>query len=442
VIGDEAWKLPVLAFFGIVGLFLGGWRPRAGVYALIALSPTQFVFFPVETFFLSPADMLVAGALAGFAVRTVLGAPMARRALLSHRWLIVMVLGYVAGSWVLGEGSRTLVRVPLAMAPSLLMCAHLTTERSIRTAQACVIWAGAADAAYGAALHALGVPYQEGRLGALAGPNFDAALILEAATVAWASWVSTPRLVGAAVLTLFGIATLSRGGIIAFVVALAVSVAPVLRLRARWLLLGGVVVVSTLAIATDTGPEMIETRMRQLTPEGAGSHSSVEIREAVAHEAWRAFLAQPFTGIGFGRFTSYSAQDPEIAAISGNQGSPTHNTPLEILAEGGVLASVPFGLYCWGMVRLARQAFGRVWQLRDRCAAASLGSFVLVAVSSLFANTLLLYYTWIACGLLMAYASVPHGEMEPLENADPRSLPTGKDFGAPAQVREPGTEQR
>ena len=414
MIAADAWKIPVLAFFGIVGLLLAGWKPRAGVYVLIALSPAQFVFFPVGSFFLSPADMLVSAGALGFAVRALVVSPTAWGALWGHRWLIGMVLGYVVGSLILGIGPRTLVRIPLAMAPSLLILAYLTTERSIRAAQVCLIVAGALDAVYGAAALAFGVPSAARRFAALAGSNFDATIILLAATAAWALWAGVHRLAGAAVLTVLGMATLSRGGMLAFIGALSVAVAPVLRRRARWLLAGAVLVLSAIAFSTDIGPEIIEARLEQ-------SPTSLTLRELVVRAALQAFLAQPVTGTGFGGFFLYSAEDPEIAARSGNEGTYTHNTPLEILSEGGLLAFVPFGLYCWGIMRPARRMLDRAWRLRDRVAAASLGLFVEAVVASQFANTLLLYYTWIACGILMAHGRVSEAAVSSVEPAPERA---------------------
>src|SRR5689334_3150377 len=72
-------------------------RPRVGLYAILALTPTQFIFIPVSNFFLSPEDVLVMAGAAGLAVRLAQGNPRTLDALRLHVFLGVMVASYLIG---------------------------------------------------------------------------------------------------------------------------------------------------------------------------------------------------------------------------------------------------------------------------------------------------------------------------------------------------------
>ena len=72
---ETAFIVACLAVLAAGGAAALGWvaflRPRVGLYAILALAPTQFVFIPVGTFFLSPADVIVIACAAGIAAAMV-----------------------------------------------------------------------------------------------------------------------------------------------------------------------------------------------------------------------------------------------------------------------------------------------------------------------------------------------------------------------------------
>src|SRR5918999_1469274 len=87
-----------LAFIAVVWLMVIALsHPRKLLYLAIALCPTQFLFFPVSTFFLSPADVLVAGSSAGLLVRLAALQTAPWRALFKHRFLVLMICSYAIG---------------------------------------------------------------------------------------------------------------------------------------------------------------------------------------------------------------------------------------------------------------------------------------------------------------------------------------------------------
>jgi len=70
-------------------------RPRLVLYLIFILVSTQFIFFPVSTFFISPADVLVLVSVTGLAVRLLAGKRHTWTALGQHRYLGLMVLAYL-----------------------------------------------------------------------------------------------------------------------------------------------------------------------------------------------------------------------------------------------------------------------------------------------------------------------------------------------------------
>src|SRR5262245_18301116 len=97
-------------------------RPRLLTYAIFAIAPTQFLFIPVSDFFISPADVVVMALGAGFLARLAAHERCTRLSLWEHRYLLLMVVAYLVGFAVLGVFSRTLVRVLMAIVPSLVAC--------------------------------------------------------------------------------------------------------------------------------------------------------------------------------------------------------------------------------------------------------------------------------------------------------------------------------
>src|SRR3954454_16219712 len=102
--------------------FLSIGEPRLLLYLILPLAPTQFLFVPVSDFFLSPADVLVVGALTGFVSRLAAVERPTWRALRPHRFILLVVLSFIVGFLALGVFSRTLVRLPLGSSVSILAC--------------------------------------------------------------------------------------------------------------------------------------------------------------------------------------------------------------------------------------------------------------------------------------------------------------------------------
>src|SRR5215469_11340612 len=153
-------------------------RPRLVLYAIFALSPTQFIFIPVSTFFISPADVLVLVAGMAFAARLGAGSRAARISIWKHRYLFLMICAYLVGFLVLDIFSRTLVRVPMAIVPSVLAYEVLRTRSHLARAATALVCAGVLDAAYGLGFYVLGAPLYPGRFSGMSGVNFSAIVIL------------------------------------------------------------------------------------------------------------------------------------------------------------------------------------------------------------------------------------------------------------------------
>ena len=383
-------------------LYLSVAWPRAILYVILAALPTQFIFFPVGNFFLSPADILVVIGALGLGLRLGAGDTASWQTVWRHRWLLAMIGGYLLGSLALGDPSRTLVRVLLGIVPSLLAYTYLRTARSVRMALLCVMIAGAGDAIYGLINRLAGFEIPGGRFTAIAGVNFDAMVTLSAAAIGWALWAKIRKLMGAAVLTASGVATLSRGGLIAFAAALGSAVFPVMRPKAKTALLATAIAVALIAVNVPFVQERVRARLEERTLDIEGAKTSTEIRLMVSRAALRGFLDRPVTGLGFGAFLDYSTSDREIAHASYGEGVVTHNTPLEILVEGGVLASAPFLIFSVGLFGVALTLLRRARRRRDRLAAAAVAPLVIVGLSAMLANILLHYFAWAIVGIALA----------------------------------------
>lgn len=98
----------------------------------------------------------------------------------------------------------------------------------------------------------------------------------------------------------------------------------------------------------------------------------------------------------------YTTTDPGIRRSTFGVGYPTHNTYLEVLAEGGLLAFVPFVLHFVLIAAPWRRALPLLLTDRNVVAAAVLSAFIVVTVTAWAVNLLVVYFFWSVCGLTLA----------------------------------------
>ena len=382
-------------------------RPRLGLYAMLALAPTQFIFIPVSNFFVSPADVLALAGAAGLAFRLSRGRARTIHAAGLHVWLAVMIGAYLVGFLVLDHISRTLIRVPLAIVPSVLACELLRDRRDFTRAIGALMAAGFVDALYGVYLTASGQPAHPTRFSGMMGVNFSAIVIIAGAAMGFA-WLSRTRaplmLVLPGALGLFGLATLSKMGIIALVVTWFGIVTRVATRTNRRLLISAAVVLVAAAAAQDSIRERVLARARPEMQLDGVHRTSTDVRLLILRSAWAGLADQPFVGVGYFNFEAYSRRDPEIHRSTGGAGYGTHNTYLEILVEGGLLAFVPFLLHFVSSAGRFAHAWRAAMYGRDVTAAASLAGFLVVLTAAGVANVLLHFVFWSVCGVALAYA--------------------------------------
>jgi O-antigen ligase len=139
--------------------------------------------------------------------------------------------------------------------------------------------------------------------------------------------------------------------------------------------------------------------------------TSTDVRILILRSAWAALGDAPFVGIGYYNFEPYSRNDPEIRASTDGLGYGTHNTYLEILVEGGLLAFVPFLLHFLNYARYFGLAWNAIVRRRDSLVAAALAGFIVVLISASVANVLLHYLFWSTCGVALAALQVLRREM-------------------------------
>jgi hypothetical protein len=410
---DVAELLPLAAVGGVWACAVALARPRLLLYAIFALLPTQFLFVPVATFFVSPADVLVCASALGLLARLAVAAPEAWRAVYQHRWLLAMIGAYLVGFVVLDVFSRTVVRLPAAVLLSLLAAELLRTRRHVGRAAAAVVIAGTLDAAYGLYFIARGTPLHPTRFEGMSDVNYAAMLITTAAAIALAQLVRTP---GAGMLarpaSLGGIAaaTLSQMGAVAFVGAwLAILRRVVSRANKQRILIAGVVVAVVALAAPPIRGRLLARIAPQVETDGV-ARTSAEVRWMVHALGWRAFLDSPAVGLGYFQFQAYSNTNPQIQQSTYGVGYPTHDSYLEVLAEGGLLAFVCFLLH-WAQFLARWPAAVRVAAAeRDPALAAALVGLPIMLVCAAFANVLMVYSFWAVCGLALAAMNVVRRE--------------------------------
>jgi O-antigen ligase/polysaccharide polymerase Wzy-like membrane protein len=400
----------LLAIAGAIALlWLARTRPRQLLYLSLALLPTQFVFLHAFDFFVSPADVLVLASFAGLLWRLAAGKRSAWTALWRHRYLGVMLFTYLIGFVVLGVFSRTLVRPAMAILPSVLACELLRSRTDLIRAAGAIIAGGVLDAAYGLAYYASGTWLHPSRFSGIGGANFSAMVITSAAVMGCAVVARTSRparLMGPGILTGLGLATLSQMGALALVLAwltvLRLVVTPANKVR----LVTAFAVVAALALSQPAVRDrLLDRNQREMQLDGL-SRNSADVRLMVLRMVSKGISESPLFGVGYAQFQAFSATDPEIYASTGGTGYGTHNSYLEVLVEGGVLAFVPFLLHFVQFTRPLKLAFRALLDRQDVVVAACVAGLPVAIVCAALANMLLFYNFWAACGLALACGHV------------------------------------
>jgi O-antigen ligase len=406
---ETAFIVACLAVLAAGGAAALGWvaflRPRVGLYAILALAPTQFVFIPVSTFFLSPADVIVIACAAGLCVRVLAGDANARAAVRIHLLLLLVVAAYLAGFVVLNDFSRTLVRVPMAIIPSVLACELLWTRRHFVWAISALVGAAVLDAGYGLAFVAVGHPLHPTRFSGMMGVNFSAMVILTGAALAFGLVARSRqplKLLLPGLLAVMAAATLSKTGFLALFLAGGLVLWTVATRENRRRVFVAAALILVTVVAHDGLREGLIARTRSQMEQDGVERTSGDIRVRLTEIAGRAFQQHPLTGLGFSNFQPYTTTDAEIRHSTFGVGYPTHNTYLEVLAEGGLLAFVPFLLHFALIAAHWKPALPVLLAERNVILAAVLSGFVVVTVTAWAVNLLLLYVFWSVCGLALA----------------------------------------
>ena len=393
--------LTAAAIAGIAAL--ASLRPRTCLYILLAILPTQFLFVPVSTFFISPADVMVVGSGLAFAIRLLRRRPDAIRSARQHVWAGAMILGYVLGGLLSGHFSRTVVRIGLSVVPSVLI-GELVRERThFARASTALVISAALDAGFAFWLYANGVPLYPDRFSGVAGPNFSAIFLTVGATIALTRLAQSPP---ARVLALPGalgalaLATLSKMAALGLAVG-GLMALPLVTRRNRVVLAAAAAILVAGALSTGTVRDRIRARFEPAMQNDGIRRTSTELRWSMMEAAMRGFAEHPLTGLGYGRFQQYSLTHPEILGATAGRGFGTHNTYLEVLVEGGLLAFVPFVLH-FGFLRRALALYRAAVSSGDTVGAAAVAGLPAMLLCAALINMLLHYSLWAVIGIALA----------------------------------------
>jgi O-antigen ligase len=403
--------LPAAAVLAIAAL--SSLRPRPALYIALAILQTQFLFLPVSTFHLSPADVMMAGSAMAFGFRLLRGGTDARESLRAHVWALAVVLGYAFGGWLAGHFSRTIVRIAIGLVPSLLIVELVRERTQVKAATTALVIAAVLDAAFAFWLYANGVSLQPDRFAGIAGPNFSAIVFTVAAAMALARLSqSSPAMVLAipGPLAALSLATLSKMAAIGLALGGA-TVFPVLTRRNRLVL---ATVAGLLAVAALSQPAIrarLEARFQAEQQNDGVSRTSTELRWWMAVTAVRGFAEHPVTGLGYGQYQAYSVTNPEIKGATAGLGFGTHNTYLEVLAEGGLLAFVPFILHL-AFARRAVSVYRAAVASKDTVMLAALTGLPVILLCAALTNMLLHYSLWAVLGVAFAASRMQQGAVE------------------------------
>jgi hypothetical protein len=402
--------LLVAAFLAVIWAFLVALaRPRLCVYVIFALTPTQFLFVPVSDFFLSPADGLVLLAGAAFIVRRAAGSRGAVDATRHHRYLILVGCIALIGLLVQGVWVRTIVRFGLALVPSLLAVEALRTRVHLRRATVALILSAVIEIVYGLVVYYRPGAANPGRFtgmsGGWTGANFVATTVLTATAILLARRAkarNASKLVAPGILALFGFATLSKMGPLAFLAAWwTVLRSLVTNVNKQRLAIAALAITMVLLAQAPVRDALWLRVAREARGDGEVVVNSTDIRLMILDLAFRAFTESPLIGIGFSRFMPYSAGVIDIPLSSAFEAA-THNTYLGVMVETGILGLLAFLLHFVQYLKRIPILLRKIVRDHDVTAGAAMAGMPVVLVSAALNDLLLIYHFWAVCGLALA----------------------------------------
>jgi len=157
-----------------------------------------------------------------------------------------------------------------------------------------------------------------------------------------------------------------------------------------------------LALSSPTVRQRLADRNARTTEIDGVARNSADVRWMVLRTAWQGFKTSPVVGLGFAQFQSYSVIDPEINRSTAGGGDGTHNTYVEVLVEGGILAFACLLMHLVQCFKRTRDVLSEIRRSKDTVLAGALVGFPIALVCAALANVLVTYHFWCACGLALA----------------------------------------
>jgi O-antigen ligase len=418
--------LIALILAGILLVCGSTFYPRPLFYLILAVLPTQFLFVPVQDFFISPADVLVITAGVGMTARLTMGFRGTLRAVFQHRYIVLMIMAFALGAWTGNSVARTLIRLPLAIVPAVLACELLRTRAQLAAATSAFVVSGFVDASYGVAHYLRRDWTNPGRFQGMSPVNFTAMLAMSCAVIALAKLAHTRKpwkfaIPGA--LIAIGASTWSLTGLIALAASGSLFVWWTLSRSNRRVLLLTASLALILAFSQVQFRNRLAERLAPQDFKDGTPRNTAQIRFLSWRAAIEAFTTHPVTGIGYYQFLEYSLTDPSIAIVSLGEGLYTHSTYIEILAEGGLIAFVPFLLHFIQYRKGLRTAFRLSVDGHDNAVSAALAALPVMAVAAATNDTLMHYSFWSICGIGLACLNLVSREARTYDRHESLSAP-------------------
>jgi O-antigen ligase len=202
----------------------------------------------------------------------------------------------------------------------------------------------------------------------------------------------------------------SRGGIVSFGVQMVIlfSLLLVRRVRGRYVIAGGIVVLAAVLAVSWIGVQQVLQRFSGIQ----NLEVSVGKRVAMRHDTWRLFRDHPIIGTGLG--TLQMVYPPYDTLYDGKVVNHAHNDYLEALAETGVIG----GLCClWFLVTVLLNALSGVAD-KESSFGLVLNLSGLVACSGILVHSLVDFNLHIPANALLFLVSA-HMAAVRLQPADP-----------------------
>jgi putative inorganic carbon (hco3(-)) transporter len=448
--GIPLWLLypAALGIAAIIGV-LSSLNPYLGIAALALIVGTAAFLrsgslavyaFTVATYFdfttqwtgelLSPIK-LVGGSLVIVAVITLAGrsqrpkwqrspAPgWVRQPVLVGSLVCLLVLAVASAGWAQNLEQVKDLSIRLLTLAGILLAVPVFLQRThqLRTLAWTVLGAAAASVIVGVAL---GATVKDRATGTFLDPNFYAAALVPAIALGLAVSESAQsawqRNVGRvlALTCVYGIIqSESRGGLVALAVAVVMLLVTTRgAVRMRMAFAGGVVALAAAAVIafTPAGASLIE----RVTSEDSSGRT--DLWKVALNE----FEANPLVGVGLGNFPERAPEfiesDVHNTAQLGELSA--HSTPLELLAELGILGLLAFvgcvGACLYGAVRALRSARTMVAHRSGELVplGAGLVSATVASLSTgIFLSAQYQELLWVLLGACIAYAAIVRRSM-------------------------------